>query len=87
MSLTTPNKETIRRLCLLHKVTFCYLQIKTNTKYVDLFTDIEDFNIDLFTQELESWCGMKFNVYNLSSNTVAIEQLKKEGKNIYPIKL
>jgi hypothetical protein len=85
MASTTPNKETIRRLCLLHKVSYCYILVDTGTAFVELLSDIKDSNKLLFKGELESWCGMSFQTYNLHSNCNNISRLKKEGEKIYPL--
>ncbi len=85
MANTTPNKETIRRLCLLHKVESCYLLSDTNTIFVDLLIELEDQYFELFKQELESWCGMKFKLFNNKSNEKDIVRIKNKGEFIYPL--
>ncbi len=85
MANTTPNKETIRRLCLLHKVNSCYLLSDRSTVFVDLLIELEDKHSELFKQELESWCGMKFKLFNKSSNEKDIIRIKNEGELIYPL--
>ena len=63
MSYTTPNIETVRRICLLHKVKLCYLNIETGAEFVELLVDLDSSKMELFNHELESWCGMKFKLY------------------------
>ena len=85
MANTIPNKETIRRLCLLHKVESCYLLSDTKSVFVDLLIELEDQHTELFRQELESWCGMKFKLFNKNSNEKDIIRIKNEGELIYPL--
>ena len=68
MANTTPNKETVRRICLLSGASYCYLLVETGDDYVDVFTDIEQLEMDNCINELESWCGMKFRVYAASED-------------------
>ena len=85
MSNTTPNKETIRRFCLLFRVSYCYLLTDTKTEYANLFLDISNKKKDELLHELESWCGMKFKLLNLTSNEDEITQVKTRGERIYPL--
>ena len=85
MANTTPNKETIRRLCLLHKVEFCYLLSDTDSVFVHVLVDIENQKKESFCQELESWCGMKFEIFTLDSDEVNIIRMKRYGEKIYPL--
>jgi len=87
MAHTTPNKETIRRLCLLHKVEFCYLLSEKSSEYVDILITLEDQYLEIFEQELESWCGMRFKLFNKKSNKKDIMRIKNKGDKIYPLKL
>ena len=82
---TAPNKETIRRLCLLHEVKSCYLLSDTNSIFVDVLVDIGNQKSELFCQELESWCGMRFKIFTLDSDEVQIIRMKKYGEIIYPL--
>jgi len=41
MAKTTPNKESIRRICLLSGASFCYLLVDTDNDYVDVLSDLK----------------------------------------------
>ena len=85
MAYTTPNKESIRRLCLLHKVESCYLLSDTGTVFVDLYLEFDTQHTEQLREELESWCGMKFRIYNNKSNKEDIIRIKTKGEHIYPL--
>ncbi len=85
MANTTPNLETIRRICLLKNIEYCYILIDTGDEFVYLMVDLEDKKIELFTQELESWCGMKFKVFNDERDKEISIRISSKGKKIYPL--
>ena len=66
---TTPNKEIVRRICILSGGSICYIRVDTGDEYVDVLTDIEESNLNNCLQELESWAGMKFRIYTLKNKT------------------
>ena len=85
MAHTTPNKETIRRICILQGGTECYIQVNTGNEYVNILTDIENQNLDQCLSELESWCGMKFQLFNEDSESKYTNKIKLNGEKILPI--
>ncbi len=87
MANTTPNKETIRRICLLHGGTKCYILVDTGSAHVDILTNIQNNNSAEFLSELESWCGMKFKVYSENNEVEQNTRIKQSGEMILPIKI
>lgn len=87
MANTTPNKETIRRLCLLHGGSYCFLYVDTGYEYVDVLSDIPEESVISCLLELESWCGMKFKLFNEQSPRKKLIQLTTFGEKILPIEI
>ena len=87
MYSTTPNKETIRRLCILNGATFCYLLIRSTEPFAHIFSDIDCKNIGNFSEELEAWCGMKILVCNEQFHDRTLTTIKKNGEKILPIRI
>ena len=85
MANTTPNKESIRRICILHGGSYCYLLVDTGAEHVDVLTDIDTKSIEACIMELVAWCGMKFKLLNEDSNDVAKERVLNLGEKILPI--
>ncbi len=85
MANTTPYLETVRRVCLLNNVGVCYLLSDSNSEFVYLYFDLGTQQIRSFCLELESWCGMKFKIFNDDSNTETIKLIKTKGERIYPL--
>jgi len=86
MANTTPNKETIRRICILHGCSYCFINVDTRTEHTDVLTDIIDKKMIACLKELEDWCGMKFKLYNEQSPAEKIKQISTSGEKILPIK-
>jgi len=87
MASTTPNKEIVRRICLLSGASQCYLLVSPGDEYVDVLADIKTNEIKNCISELESWCGMKFRLYSLYDETEYLKELKKQAEKILPITL
>ena len=87
MAQTTPNKEIVRRLCLLHGVSECYILSEEDQHHVDVLADIIDNKLDGFNKELEAWAGMSFHVFNKGSKTEKVEKIIKTGVKILPVNL
>ena len=85
MANTTPNKETIRRICLLHGGTECHILVDTGDDYVDVLSNIENHKIEHCLLELKDWCGMKFQLFNNNSNIDEINRIRNKGVQILPI--
>ena len=87
MANTTPNKETIRRISLLHDATFCYINVSTGDEYVEALANIKTEKMKSYKKKLEAWSGMKFRVYNMHSKREQVKNLKITGEKILPINL
>jgi len=84
---TTPNKEVVRRICVMNGASFCYLLAEYSVESVVIFTDIPDRLITAASNELVSWCGMNFKIYNENSKSKTINNIKFKGEKILPIKM
>ncbi len=87
MAKTTPNKEAVRRICLLSGGSFCYLLVDTGDEYVDVLSDLKQEALDNCQKELESWCGMKFRVFTTQKNTTEdfiVRNIKSHGEKLWP---
>jgi len=84
---TTPNKETVRRISVLHKAKYCYLLVIPTDPLVYILSDIATSRLDQFARDLEEWSGMKFQVYNEKSAVDRVNNIKKNGEKILPIVL
>jgi len=85
MANTTPNKEIIRRISLLHGASFCYIYINTGDEYVEALANIKTGKMKNYKQELEMWSGMKFRVYNMNSKQEQVNKIETKGEKILPI--
>jgi len=88
MAITTPNKETVRRVCLLSGATCCYILVDTGDEYVDVLADIKKEEIKHCVKSLHDWGGMKFRLYSLldiSPDEIKLtNKIKSVGEKIYP---
>ena len=82
---TTPNKEIIRRITMLHGATYCYILVKTGLNHIEVHTNISTEKITSCEAELRDWAGMYFKVFNNLSDTENIDKIKKNGEKILPI--
>ena len=82
---TTPNKETIRRICILNGATTCYLYTPEDTPKVMLVIDIKDDKVNSIEEELKSWCGMPFKVYSSLAKCEQTHIIQQHGVKILPI--
>ncbi len=88
MAITTPNKEAVRRICLLSGGNFCYLLVNTHNDYAYVLSDIKQEETANCQKELESWCGMKFRVFttqNSTSDDTTIKTILNSGEKLWPI--
>lgn len=88
MASTTPNKETIRRLCILSGASQCYLRVNTGDDYAEVLADIKEKELQNCLQSLKDWCGMKFRLYSMldhsTENLIYLDMIKTEGEKLYP---
>ncbi len=87
MASTTPNKEIVRRVCLLHDATECYLFVETGDEYVEILADIPNEKLSSCLSELESWAGMRFKLYNYQRDKEFTSLFKEKSIQILPIYL
>jgi len=85
MTHTIPNKESVRRICMLHGATDCYLLVDTDNEFVQVLSNIDDDKKAECLNDLVAWCGMKFQIFNMNSKKVKIHTIKKQGEKILPI--
>ncbi len=85
MANTTPNKESIRRICILHGGSYCYLQVNTGAEHVEVLMNITNERVENCLKELEAWCGMKFKLINEESTDDEIKRITLLGEKILPI--
>ena len=88
MAFTTPNKESIKRICILSGASLCYLRVNTGDEYAEVLTDIKEKELQNCLQSLKDWCGMKFRLYSVldssPENIIQINKIKIEGEKLYP---
>ena len=82
---TTPNKEIVRRICVMNDASFCYLLVEYSSATIKLYANIPDNLILKANEELLSWCGMPFKIYNDNSETLLINNIMNKGEKILPI--
>ena len=87
MANTTPNKESIRRICILHGGNYCYLLVDTGADHVEVLMNIANNRMESCCKELESWCGMEFKLLNEGSNDDEIKRVSVSGEKILPIEI
>lgn len=85
MWLVTPNKESVRRISILNNANYCYLLILPNDPLVHILSDVDTHSLEKYKDELESWCGMKFKVYDETKEVMMISRIKNQGEKILPI--
>ena len=87
-SKTMPNKESVRRICLLSGGSFCYILLATEDDSIAVLSDIKADEIANCEKELQNWCGMKFRVYSTlleSTGDTVISCIQKQGEKLWPI--
>ena len=83
MTKLNPNKETIRRICYIFKCEKCWLL--SDADQPSLLVHLDTEKVDDFKQELESWSGCTFSVYNSDSPKANQEVIKLTGEQLLPI--
>ncbi len=48
MNSITPNKETIRRICILNGATCCYISYARGNNFIEILTDIKEEKLNNF---------------------------------------
>ncbi len=85
MIVTTPNLEAVRRVCILSGASLCYIYVPKHKPVIDILINIDKKDLDTVQRELESWCGMKFNVICTQSKEEEIKRVRGKGYKILPI--
>ncbi len=58
MDSITPNKEIIRRICILNGGTCCYICHTKGDAFIEILTDITEERLNNFSKELSEWSGI-----------------------------
>lgn len=88
MAKTIPNKESVRRLCLLSGGSFCYILFTAEDDGIAVLSDIQADKIAHCEEELQNWCGMKFRVYSTlleSTSAALINDFQNQGEKLWPV--
>ena len=83
--ITTPNKEIVRRICILHGATYCYMLVKPENGIVRILVDSNFEDISGIADELLAWCGIRFEVITEISDSLKSNEIIKRGEKILPI--
>lgn len=81
----TPNKEIIRRICLIHGGTHCFIAPSDSEQCIDILANIETDKLDVFTKELHEWTGMNYRVYSTLNKNLSADIDKRITQQILPI--
>ena len=85
MDSITPNKEIIRRICILNGGTCCYISHTKGDAFLEILTDIKEEKLNNFSKELSDWSGIRYKVYSVKSETDSKTQLSHINDKILPI--
>ncbi len=85
MNSITPNKEIIRRICILNGGTTCYIGHKKGEQYLEVLSDIKEENLERFAKELSEWSGVSYKVYSMGKQNSGGELLNRINNKILPI--
>ena len=83
MKSITPNREIIRRICILNGGSTCYISYSTENNFIEILADIKISNLSHFEKELKEWTGINYKVYSTENNTGATSKHIQE--KILPI--
>lgn len=81
MNSITPNRELIRRICLINKGSECYISIDNDKQIIIIYVDIPANKHTQLIHELHEWSGMNYQVEYTKDNE--LELIGKE--KILPI--
>ncbi len=79
-----PNKETIRRICSIFKCDTCFFLNNDGTKPC-VWIKLDTALLPSFKEELESWSGCPFQVYNFDSPIDVVSIIQTQGEQLLPI--
>ena len=72
MNSITPNKETIRRICILNGATRCYISHTRGDDFIEILTDIKEEKLNNFSKELTQWSGINYKVYSIGGKNKSL---------------
>ena len=85
MNSIRPNKEIIRRICLLNGGTTCYISHTKGDDFIEVAADIEKNQLINFAIELKEWSGMNYKTYHIDNSTTKEDLLQHINEKILPI--
>jgi len=85
MDSITPNKEIIRRICILNGGTNCYISHTTGDNFIEVLADIEQDRLIHFATELKEWSGVNYKTYSIN-NTPEEQNFQHINEQILPIR-
>ena len=87
MHTITPNKEVIRRICLLNGATTCYIAKTKGKQSIEVLVDIKEVNLTHFSKELSEWSGIMYQVYSLNTYKNNDHTVRHIKEKILPIEI
>ena len=85
MNALTPNKEIIRRICILNGATCCYISHTEGNTFLEILTDIKEEKLNNFSKELKEWSGINYKVYSMDGKNAKERKLGHINNKILPI--
>jgi hypothetical protein len=85
MDSITPNKEIIRRICILNGATCCYISHTKGDAFLEILTDIKEEKLNSFSKELSEWSGINYKVYSLDAQKNDEQTVDHINNKILPI--
>ena len=85
MNSIRPNKEIIRRICILNGGTTCYISHTKGDDFVEVLADIEKNQLVSFATELKEWSGINYKTYRIADSTPTERCLQHINEKILPI--
>jgi tRNA G10 N-methylase Trm11 len=76
MDTITPNKEIIRRICILNGGTYCYISHTKGDNFIEILADIKEEKLTSFSKELSEWSGINYKVYSIHSQAYKKNKLE-----------
>jgi hypothetical protein len=85
MDSITPNKEVIRRICILNGGTCCYISHIKGDAFIEILTDITEERLNNFSKELSEWSGINYKVFSLKTPSDNKNEISHINNKILPI--
>ena len=87
MKPSPPNKEIVRRICILFQIKQCWMTNPSQYEASKLLVSLDNKKIDLFKKELKDWSGINFDVYSVNSKSTFADDIKLNGIILLPLEL